>query len=143
MKFLLNWQTKGRNFLKLSDIDNLDITNLSLSQNNYLLVDEDNNNIIQKSIMTGSTSNSSVLSSSISRSDGASSSMSSGSSSILPPGWEARVDQKGRILNLDHINKTTTWKPSTILVPKSDDQSDVAMNSNIRSEISSVAYLIP
>uniref|UniRef100_A0A914XU54 HECT-type E3 ubiquitin transferase n=1 Tax=Panagrolaimus superbus TaxID=310955 RepID=A0A914XU54_9BILA len=110
------------------------INNLSLNSqnNNNLLVDEDNNNqIMKKSIMTESTSNSSVLSSSISRSDGASSSLSSGSSN-LPPGWEARVDQKGRILYLDHINKTTTWKPPTILEPESDDQSDVAMNSNIR-----------
>uniref|UniRef100_A0AC34F118 HECT-type E3 ubiquitin transferase n=1 Tax=Panagrolaimus sp. ES5 TaxID=591445 RepID=A0AC34F118_9BILA len=81
--------------------------------------------------MTESTSNSSVLSSSISRSDGASSSLSSGSSN-LPPGWEARVDEKGRILYLDHINKTTTWKPPTILEPESDDQSDIAINSNIR-----------
>uniref|UniRef100_A0AC35EV12 HECT-type E3 ubiquitin transferase n=1 Tax=Panagrolaimus sp. PS1159 TaxID=55785 RepID=A0AC35EV12_9BILA len=107
------------------------INNLNLNHNNnILLVDEDNNQIMQKSI-NESTSNSSVLSSSVTRSDETSSSLSSGSNT-LPPGWEARVDQKGRILYLDHINKTTTWKPPTILEPESDDQSDAAINSNIR-----------
>ena len=73
---------------------------------------------MQKSVMSGSTS------------DKASS--SSISSSNLPPGWEARVDSRGRILYLDHINKTTSWKPPTILEPESDDQSDFIFTSNIR-----------
>uniref|UniRef100_A0AC34QH10 HECT-type E3 ubiquitin transferase n=1 Tax=Panagrolaimus sp. JU765 TaxID=591449 RepID=A0AC34QH10_9BILA len=49
----------------------------------------------------------------------------------LPPGWEARVDGSGRILYLDHKNKTTSWKPPTILEPDSDDQNDI-FNSNVR-----------
>ena len=32
----------------------------------------------------------------------------------LPPGWEQRMDQNGRIYYIDHINKTTTWiRPNT------------------------------
>ena len=31
----------------------------------------------------------------------------------LPPGWEARVDGKGRTYFLDHVNKATTWKLPT------------------------------
>ena len=84
---------------------------------------------MQKSVMSGSTSDSSAISSSM-MSDRASS--SSLSSSNLPPGWEARVDVRGRILYLDHVNKTTSWKPPTILEPESDDQSDSIFSTNIR-----------
>nr|2DMV_A Chain A, Itchy homolog E3 ubiquitin protein ligase [Homo sapiens] len=37
---------------------------------------------------------------------------SSGSSG-LPPGWEQRVDQHGRVYYVDHVEKRTTWdRPS-------------------------------
>ncbi len=31
----------------------------------------------------------------------------------LPPGWEQRADQNGRIYYVDHISKTTTWQRPT------------------------------
>lgn len=36
------------------------------------------------------------------------------SSSTLPPGWEQRFDQNGRIYYIDHISKTTTWVRPTM-----------------------------
>ncbi|CAM9205097.1 unnamed protein product [Ectocarpus fasciculatus] len=40
------------------------------------------------------------------------------SSSDLPPGWEARVQDDGRVYYVDHINKTTTYdKPQAPLPP--------------------------
>jgi hypothetical protein len=33
----------------------------------------------------------------------------------LPPGWEARLDEKGRIFYVDHNTKTTTWIPPTAM----------------------------
>ena len=30
--------------------------------------------------------------------------------SVLPPGWEARIDSKGRVYYLDHVNRKTTWR---------------------------------
>ena len=31
----------------------------------------------------------------------------------LPEGWGAKVDRKGRVYYLDHVNRTTTWKKPT------------------------------
>ena len=31
----------------------------------------------------------------------------------LPPGWEQRFDQNGRIYYVDHVSKTTTWERPT------------------------------
>ncbi|XP_015252089.1 PREDICTED: E3 ubiquitin-protein ligase Itchy-like [Cyprinodon variegatus] len=35
----------------------------------------------------------------------------------LPPGWERRVDQNGRVYYVDHIGKKTTWEPPESLPP--------------------------
>lgn len=86
---------------------------------------------MRTSLMSESASDSSAISSSMT-SERASSSSYSGSTSSLPPGWEARIDEKGRILYLDHVNKTTSWKPPTVLERDSDDQSDNQFNPNIR-----------
>ena len=35
--------------------------------------------------------------------------------SVLPPGWEERVDSRGRVYYVDHNTRTTTWTPPTAL----------------------------
>nr|2KYK_A Chain A, E3 ubiquitin-protein ligase Itchy homolog [Homo sapiens] len=32
----------------------------------------------------------------------------------LPPGWERRVDNMGRIYYVDHFTRTTTWQRPTL-----------------------------
>uniref|UniRef100_A0A7E4UYV5 HECT-type E3 ubiquitin transferase n=1 Tax=Panagrellus redivivus TaxID=6233 RepID=A0A7E4UYV5_PANRE len=111
--------------------ETLEALHIPQSASTRMTPDDPTTTAMTMSALSESTSNSSVLSSSVttSSSDQAYSSLSSGSL-VLPPGWEARVDAKGRVIYLDHVNRTTTWKPPTVLEPESDDQSD--LNSNAR-----------
>ncbi|KAF1743850.1 hypothetical protein MXB_2365 [Myxobolus squamalis] len=35
----------------------------------------------------------------------------------LPPGWEQRLDERGRVYYIDHTNRTTTWqRPNQVTV---------------------------
>jgi hypothetical protein len=52
--------------------------------------------------------------------------------SQLPPGWEQRSDQNGRIYYIDHISKTTTWvRPvmRTANAPSSTNENTSPSNS--------------
>ncbi|CAF0857734.1 unnamed protein product [Brachionus calyciflorus] len=50
--------------------------------------------------------------------------------SDLPPYWEARVDQLGRVFYIDHLSRTTTWKR-----PKSNSNVDIANQLQLNTEI--------
>ncbi len=53
--------------------------------------------------------------------------------SQLPPGWEQRADQNGRIYYVDHVSKTTTWtRPSIRPVSSS---ASISSNQNIQNDL--------
>ncbi|XP_067382917.1 itchy E3 ubiquitin protein ligase b isoform X2 [Channa argus] len=44
------------------------------------------------------------------------------STGLLPPGWERRVDQMGRVYFVDHISRTTTWQRPTMETMRNYEQ---------------------
>ncbi len=48
----------------------------------------------------------------------------------LPPGWEQRFDQNGRIYYIDHISKTTTWIRPEGRTSQTQDNSTSSLTNN-------------
>lgn len=57
--------------------------------------------------------------------------------SQLPPGWEQRADQNGRIYYVDHVSKTTTWTRPTIRSVGSS--ASISSNQNTQNDSSAIS----
>lgn len=59
--------------------------------------------------------------------------------SPLPPGWEQRLDQNGRIYYVDHVTKTTTWVRPVIRTNLQPQQQQIVNPATVANENSNAS----